>query len=231
MNNNLSVNERYREILFDILRQMTNGVNLPIGIQVPDNLIQSVLSYLDLNKIRYRLVSIENSDSVVFIAEEENKSKLEDFRFSYYRKEIENFNKDFVRRMTEFRLAIHPLDYKFNQNKLEDLVDSINMYSNFAEYIYLEFVSGNTSDCDYIELKLESKDKSIERVINRIDDYLKYVEDFDFKPLKFKFSRKNTYEELVKKIEEDKMKNYRKWFNFKFTSYINGDLIIVEKKY
>ena len=230
MNNNLTINEQYQEILFEISKQLNNGFNLPIGIQIPDNLVESVRKFLDSKEIEHQLIVIENNNPIIFIAKEKDESKIEDFRFSYYEEVIRRFNEDLFQRRGLLKLLIHPIDYKSNQERLTYLVDLINLQSRFAEYIYPKFISENNLNPPYLELKLEKESESIERVIKTINDYLNYVEDFDFNPLKFKFSRKTTYEKLVRKIEEDKLMNYRKWFNFKFTSYIIGDLIIVEKK-
>lgn len=230
MNDNLTVNEQYQEILFEISRQLNNGINLPIGIQIPANLVEPVKKFLDSKEIKYQLVIVENDNFIIFIAKEKDKSKIENFRFSYYEEMIKKFNEDLFRRKGVFRLIVHPVDFDLNQEKIVSLIDLINLQSRFAEYIYPEFISGNSINPPYLELKLEKESESIERVIKTINDYLNYVENFDFKPLKFKFSRKTTYEELVNEIEEDKLVNYSKWFNFKFTSYINGDIMIVEKK-
>lgn len=230
MNNSLTINERYQEILFEISKQLNNGINLPIGIQIPNNLIEPVKEFLDLNEINCQLMVMENDNSIIFIVKEKDESKIENFRFSYYEEMIRKFNEDLFKRKGVVRITIHPTDYKFNQEKIVSLIDLINLQSRFAEYIYPEFISGDNVNPPYLELKLEKESESIERVIKTINDYLNYVENFDFKPLKFKFSRKTTYEELINEIEEDKLVNYSKWFNFKFTSYINGDIMIVEKK-
>lgn len=229
--NNLSVNDQYYGILFEITRQINNGLILPTGIQIPDNLLEAVQKFLDLKELKFSIIKMENNFNLLMLNAIDNESKLTDFRFSYYRKIIDNFNKDIVRRKGICKLVIHPLDYKFNQDRLKSEIDLSNMYSGFIEYIYPEFVSGNNFNPPHIELKLEPEFLSVERAIKEIDNYLKYVEDFDFNPIKFKFSRDSVYKEVIEIVESDKLMNYKKWFNFKFTSYVNGDLIIVEKKY
>ena len=221
-----TVNDQYQEILFEISRQLTNGLIMSLAIYIPNNLIKPVEEYLQNKGIKHSLISSNNFNFLIL----DKDNSMDNIRFDYYKNQIEKFNKDIHRRKELLRLAIHPEDYKFNQAKIESLVDSSNLSSGFAEYIDSEFISGNDKDSPYLELKLESGCKSIERVIKEIDNYLNYIEDFDFNPIEFKISRGLIYEELVNRIESDRIKNYHKWFNFKFTSYKNGNLILVEKK-